>query len=103
MTRSWYRWQGNALIVQIAVQPGAKRSEFVGLHGNALKIRLQAPPVDGKANRCLIEFLAEQFATQRAQVELVSGATGRNKTVRITAPQRIPAAVAEQLQAATVK
>jgi uncharacterized protein (TIGR00251 family) len=65
------------------VQPGAKKTELAGLHGETLKIRLAAPPVDGKANGCLIAFLAEFLNVPRAQVELLSGAGSRQKRVRV--------------------
>jgi uncharacterized protein len=66
--------------VQIHTQPGAKKTELMGLHGNAIKVRVHAPPVDGKANEELIRFLAETCGVSRSQVELVSGATGRSKS-----------------------
>lgn len=69
--------------VSLHVQPGAKRSEFAGRHGDALKIRLAAPPVDGKANACLLAFLAKFMAVPKAAVSLVSGETSRQKVVRI--------------------
>jgi uncharacterized protein (TIGR00251 family) len=55
----------------------------VGLHGEALKIRLAAPPVDGKANACLIGFLADQLGIAKSSVSLVSGESSRAKRVRI--------------------
>lgn len=65
------------------VQPGAKRTEFVGLHGEALKLRLAAPPVEGKANAALQVFVAEYFGVARSAVSLVSGETSRQKVVRV--------------------
>jgi len=65
------------------IQPGAKKTALAGLHGAALKIRLAAPPVEGKANDCLIEFLADYLGVARAQVALVSGATSRQKRLRV--------------------
>lgn len=73
-----------ALVLNLHVQPGARKTEIVGLHGASLKIRLAAPPVDGKANDCLIAFLAEQLGVPRAQMELVSGTTSRLKRLRVT-------------------
>ena len=83
-------WQGTTLILDLQVQPGATRDEIVGLHGARLKIRIIAPPVDGRANRHLIDFLAAAFDVPRARVTLVRGESGRAKTVRIDAPGRIP-------------
>ena len=65
------------------IQPGAKRTECAGMHGEALKIRLAAPPVDGKANDALISFIAKTLGVPKSRVELVSGETSRAKRVRI--------------------
>ena len=65
------------------IQPGAKRTEIVGQHGDALKIRLAAPPVDGKANAELIRFLAERLRVPRSAIELVSGESSRAKRLRV--------------------
>jgi uncharacterized protein (TIGR00251 family) len=67
----------------IRVQPRAKQSEVVGRHGDAIKIRLAAPPVDGAANDELIRFLAEQLGVPRSAVTIVSGAAARTKRVDI--------------------
>ena len=85
MTTPWLgREAAGSLVLSLHVQPGARKTEIVGLHGKALKIRLAAPPVDGKANECLIAFLAEQLEVPRAQVELVGGAASRQKRLRVT-------------------
>ena len=69
------------------IQPGAKRTEIVGQHGDALKIRLAAPPVDGKANAELIRFLAERLRVPRSAIRLVSGESSRAKRLRVTDTQ----------------
>lgn len=79
----WLRAKGDGVIVALHIQPGAKRSEIVGLHGDALKLRLAAPPVDGKANECLLAFIASALGIPKARVELVSGHTSRSKRVAI--------------------
>lgn len=85
MTGKWYTRDASGNIVfTLHVQPGAKKTEIAGLHGEALKIRLAAPPVDGKANACLTAFLAKQLDVSRAQVALISGATSRQKRLRIS-------------------
>jgi len=86
-------WQGAALLLQLQVQPGASRDEVVGLHGERLRVRITAPPVDGKANRHLIEWLATLFDVPRSQVTLLRGESGRAKTVRIEAPRTVPPAI----------
>ena len=65
------------------MQPGAKRSEFAGRHGERIKLRLAAPPVEGKANAALIEFLAQYFGVPRRNVSIVSGLKSRAKRVAI--------------------
>ena len=67
----------------LQVQPRASRSEVVGPHGGALKIRLAAPPVDGEANDELVRFLAKTFGVPKSAVEIVSGMAGRKKRVRV--------------------
>lgn len=68
---------------RVRVLPRSRRDEVVGLHGDALKIRLTAPPERGKANRALQEFLAEQLGVSPSAVEIISGHTSRQKRVRV--------------------
>ncbi len=75
--------RGASIRVQVHVQPRASRSEVVGTHGAALKVRLLAPPVDGAANDALVALLAEQLAVPRRAVRIVAGRTSRAKTVEI--------------------
>lgn len=82
------------MLLAIHAQPGASRSEFAGLHGDALKVRIQAPAVDGKANDAMQRFLADAFGVSKAQVLMVSGASSRQKRWRIVNVLQIP----EQLQ-----
>lgn len=77
------RRDGGDLVIELRVQPRAHRSEFAGLHGGRVRIRLQAPPVDGRANAALVEFLAEAFAVPRTKVLIESGFASRDKRVRI--------------------
>lgn len=81
----WYRDAGNGRItLTLHIQPGAKKTEFAGLHGDALKIRLAAPPVDGKANEALIRFFAENLHLPKAAVTLKSGQTSRRKMLELS-------------------
>ena len=80
---TWLVADGDGVTLQLHIQPGAKKTEVVGLHGEALKIRLAAPPVDGKANACLIAFLAGQLGVAKAAISLISGNTSRAKRLRI--------------------
>lgn len=84
MTAAWYKQEASGdLVFSLHIQPGAKKTEIAGLHGDALKIRLAAPPVDGKANTSLAAFLAKQLDVPRSQVELISGAASRQKRLRV--------------------
>jgi uncharacterized protein (TIGR00251 family) len=65
------------------VQPRASRTEVAGRQGDALKIRVTAPPVDGAANDALVRFLAERLEVSRSAVRLEAGATGRSKVVAV--------------------
>ena len=71
------------LKLSIHATPGAKRTEAAGAHGDALRVRLGAPPVDGKANAALIAWAAKAFGVPKAQVELLHGAAGRQKVLAI--------------------
>jgi uncharacterized protein (TIGR00251 family) len=68
----------------VHVQPGARRTEVVGRFGDALKIRLAVPAVDGRANRALTDFLAEVFSSPRRDIYIATGQTSRRKRVRLT-------------------
>ncbi|GHU07322.1 hypothetical protein FACS1894158_15450 [Betaproteobacteria bacterium] len=74
-----------SVTLSLHIQPGARKTEIVGPHGDALKIRLAAPPVDGKANAALIEFVAERLGLPRSAVRLASGQTSRRKILEIDA------------------
>jgi len=78
---SWLRATGTDVRLTLHIQPRASRTEVVGPHGEALKIRLAAPPVDGAANEALVGFLAEQLGVVRAAIILAAGSTGRRKVV----------------------
>ena len=90
MAQGFHRWDGEDLVLDCQLQPRASRDEFAGLQGERLKIRLSAPPVDGKANAQLLEFLARAFGVPRRQVELEAGQTSRLKRVRIQRPTKLP-------------
>jgi len=80
----WYRQAADGRItLTLHIQPGAKKTEFAGLHGDALKIRLAAPPVDGKANEALIRFVAETLGLAKSAVSLKSGQTSRRKMLEV--------------------
>ncbi|MBL8430404.1 MAG: YggU family protein [Dechloromonas sp.] len=80
----WFRQGADGRItLTLHIQPGARKTEFAGLHGDALKIRLAAPPVDGKANEALIKFVAETLNLPKSAVSLKSGQTSRRKVLEV--------------------
>lgn len=88
---SWYRWEGEDLILHLRVQPKASQDAFVGPYGeDAYKVTLQAPPIDGKANAQLLKFIAKAFGLPRSRVLLESGANSRSKRLRLKSPSRLP-------------
>ncbi|WP_420554821.1 DUF167 domain-containing protein [Neptuniibacter marinus] len=87
---NWYQWQSDNLLLNCHLQPKASKDEFYGLHGDSLKIRITAPPVDGKANAHLIKFLAKQFGVAKNAVSVIKGELARQKRVKIAQPKKIP-------------
>lgn len=85
------RRDGDDLVLVVHAQPGAKQSGFAGVHGDALKIRLAAPPLDGRANRELCRFLADACGVAPSAVEITSGEGARAKRVRVRQPRELPA------------
>ncbi len=82
---AWLTQEQNRIVLRLHVQPGAKSTQVVGVHGDALKIRLHAPPVDGKANAALCKFIAHTCGAVLADIEIISGQTQRQKRVAIRA------------------
>lgn len=80
---AWLRAEAAGLSLEVLVQPRASRTRVLGEHGGRLKIALAAPPVEGEANRALVEFLAEALGVRQGDVSLLRGEGGRRKTVRV--------------------
>jgi uncharacterized protein (TIGR00251 family) len=76
--------KSGTLLLRLRVQPNASRSGWAGPHGERYRVRLQAPPQDGKANRELLRFLSDALGIPRSNLEIKSGQTSRDKTVRVT-------------------
>ena len=74
----------NGVYITLHIQPGARREGFAGLFGTSLKIALNAPPVDGKANAALIRFLADRLSIPKKNIEICSGASSRDKRVFVS-------------------
>lgn len=81
---SWIRPSAGGIVLSVRVVPRASRNEVMGALNDELKIRLQAPPVEGKANAALVEFLAEALDVPRRAIALVSGTGSRSKRVEIS-------------------
>ncbi len=90
MTRNWYRWQKNTLLLKIHLHPGAKTSSINGLIGQKLRIKIKSPPVDGKANKELIGLLARDFDIKKSQIRICNGELGRDKLIEIQSPAVLP-------------
>lgn len=94
----WWRLdtEEQRLTLTLYIQPGAKRTQSVGLHGNALKIKLAAAPVEGAANAALTDYLADIFGVPIRQVTLKQGARSRRKVIEISRPVHGPDALFKQ-------
>lgn len=77
------REKDGGFILNIRVVPRSARSEIVGLHDGALKVRIASSPVDGAANAELIRLLAKEFGVSKSEIEIVSGETSKNKRIKI--------------------
>jgi len=80
---AWLRPSAGGVSIALIVQPNAKRNEVVGAHGDALKIKIAAPPVEGAATEALLEFIAARLGVKRQAVEILRGATNRQKVVLV--------------------
>jgi len=80
---SWARDEAGGTVLEILVQPRASRTRVVGEHGGRLKVQVAAPPVEGEANRALVELLAGALGVRKADVVVQRGDAGRRKTVRV--------------------
>jgi uncharacterized protein (TIGR00251 family) len=74
----------NEVVLRLHVQPGAGRSAVAGRHGNALKVRVAAPPVEGRANAACLALVASTLGVKEGDLELVGGASSRQKRVKVT-------------------
>ncbi len=81
--RPWCRRDGDGWLLSIRVQPNASVSEVAGEYGDQLRVRLAAPPVDGRANEALVTFLARALDVPKASVSVVRGQSGRSKAVKV--------------------
>ena len=83
---TFFEDRSDCIILNVRVIPRASKDAIQGVMGDALKVRIQAPPVEGKANVHLVKFLSKCWKIPRASIEILSGETGRNKRLRILNP-----------------
>lgn len=89
----WFRLEADgAVTICVHAQPGARRTEVAGLHGDAVRIRVSAPALEDRANEALVDFVAGRFGVPRRDVTLVAGAKSRQKRLRIRGAALDPAA-----------
>ena len=81
----WARWHDDELRIDLHVQPGARRSALLGVHGDRLKVAVHAPPAEGEANEELLRFLAERLGVPLRTLRLVSGKASRRKSLAVRA------------------
>lgn len=87
---------------KVFVQPRSSKNQVAGCYGDALKIKLTAPPVDGEANKMCINYLAKFFSVPKSAVEIVSGQTGRSKLIRITAESPVLEKLEEKIKSFSI-
>lgn len=87
---NWYLWEQGVLTLNLHVQPKASKDEWAGLHGDRLKLRIKAAPIDGKANRHLLAFIAAEFGVGKSACTLISGESGREKRIAVNSPKTLP-------------
>ena len=76
--------KNNAVTIKLRVQPRASRTEIIGEHAGAIKMRVAAPPVDGKANEECRRFLAKLLKVGATSIEIISGDSSRDKVIRVS-------------------
>lgn len=87
---SFYQWQDKDLLLKLHVQPRAKENSITGIHGELLKLKIKSPPVDNKANKEIVSYLAKEFSVTKSNVELISGQLHRDKKFLIKDVKVLP-------------
>lgn len=96
MTRPFYSWEGDTLILNILGTPNAKKDAIGKVKGHQLCVSVKAVPRAGKATDYMVRFLAEEFDVSTCDIQVVSGRMNVNKVLRIKAPKRLPAVIGQQ-------
>jgi uncharacterized protein (TIGR00251 family) len=87
---NFYHWEDKDLMLFVHIQPRASQAGIVGIHGDKLKVKITAPPVDGKANADVCKLFSKVFGVAKSQVIIISGHTSRNKSLCIKSPKKLP-------------
>jgi hypothetical protein len=82
-----YCWYGTSLRLELCVQTRASKDAIIGHYGERIKVVITAVPIDGKANKHLIKFLAKYFAVSKSQIQIIAGEHSHYKTVLICLPK----------------
>lgn len=83
---AYFEKKNGTIILNVRVTPRASKDEIQGIVGDRLKVRIMAPPLEGKANAQLVKFLSRRLKIPRAHIEILSGESGRDKRIRISDP-----------------
>jgi uncharacterized protein (TIGR00251 family) len=102
MTRSWCSALPGAVRLAVQVTPNARKTEVIGVLDDALKLKLQAQPIEGKANEALVAFLAKALGVPRSAVSITHGLTSKKKLIEVVSATLTPEQVATRLLKSTV-
>jgi len=79
----YFKITGNDIVIKVKIVPGSSKNKIVGVHNNAIKITITGPPVEGKANKKCIAYLAKYFDVAKSKIKIISGQTSKNKLIKI--------------------
>ena len=79
----YFKITGNDIVIKVKIVPGSSKNKIVGVHNNAIKITITVPPVEGKANKKCIAYLAKYFDVAKSKIKIISGQTSKNKLIKI--------------------
>ncbi len=79
----YFKITGNDIVIKVKIVPGSSKNKIVGVHNDAIKITITAPPIEGKANKKCIAYLAKYFDVAKSKIEIISGQTSKNKLIKI--------------------
>ena len=82
-SNNYFRITGNDITIKVKIVPGSSKNKIIGVYNDSLKITITTPPVEGKANKKCIAYLAKYFDVAKSKIEIVSGQTSKNKFIKI--------------------